>query len=244
MTTSEHGGRRRPWLPLAAVVILIAALGVWMKRRDDADMREELKRLAEQNETLKAELSTMRKSLTTPGETPEAPAPSPGSAAVAVPPSASPTNTAPAPDARESVPQLVMSTRGMSLPPRADGLMLAGAHAVPMEGGIRATMNFSPTTAGDIGLVAVVVRLPRESTGRILQFAPAGVGQFENTTMRIAESGKFAFFEGTAAQIKSLEMVLAVSGEAVADVRGTSGIGSFKLDVKPTGATIQRQNAR
>lgn len=235
-----------PWLPLLAVALLLTSLGLWMMRRDDARLREEMNRLAEQNEALKAELSTARKSLNEPLESPPTSAASPGSTDIAAPPSVAITTAAPSPgpEAREPTPQPVMSTRGMSLPPRADGLMLAGAHAVPMEGGIRATMNFTPTTTGAIGLVAVVVRLPRESKGRILQFAPAGVGQFENTTMRIAESGRFAVFEGTAAQIKSLEMVLAVSGEAVADVRGTSGIGAFKLDVKPTGATIQRQDAR
>ena len=133
--------------------------------------------------------------------------------------------------------KLVMTPTGMAPEPRADGLALAGTHVVPIEGGLKASMKFNPTASAPLGLVAIVVRLPVGGESRILDLEPQGATAFSDVAKTVSENGKFAVFEGTPGSVEPLEFALSVSGPAVADVRGTTGIGAFDLNIGATGAS-------
>ena len=62
--------------------------------------------------------------------------------------------------------------------------------------------------------------------------------QLTDVAKRVTEDGKFAVFQGIAQNAETLEVSLSVSGSAVADVRGTAGIGPFDLDIGPLEATV------
>jgi hypothetical protein len=155
-----------------------------------------------------------------------------------------PTEPAPSAQASQSVARpepsedLVPTPTGLAPAPRSSGLALAGTRVAPIEGGLRATMQFNPTTSEPLGIVAVVVRLPRNSESRIIGLEPADSAKYSDVSKRIAEDGKFAIFQGTLESVSSIELALSVSGEVTADVRGTCGIGPFDLSVGPSGTSV------
>lgn len=218
---------------IMAVVIALGVLalaGAWWREHVRAA------RLVEENERLRA-------------AAPEAPAGA-RSEAIAAAPAAesvsaleSPPETAALPDdapvaesAAPAAPDTVLTPVGFARPPRDSGLALAGTHAAPIEGGIRATMQFNPSTTENLGAVALVVRVPPDGEGRILAFGPAGSVRFAQVAARISENGKFAVFQGTPESVAALEFTLSVSAPVVADVRGTTGIGAFDLVIDGSGA--------
>jgi len=131
-----------------------------------------------------------------------------------------------------------MTPTGFAPLPKTTGLQFEGTQVAPVAGGLQATMRFSPTQEDPPGIVAVVVRLPRDSETRILDLNAAGSMQFSDITKRVSEDGKFAVFQGTAQDAASFEFALSVSGSTVADVRGTAGVGPFDLEIGPLEATV------
>ena len=140
-----------------------------------------------------------------------------------------------------SPPAVVMeqTPTGMFPKPRSSGLMLAETRVEPIEGGTRARMRFTPTTTEPLGIIDIVVRLPRDGESKILGLDAVGSARFSAMAQRVAEDGKFAIFHGNYEGGEAIEFALSVSGEAVADVRGTAGIGPFDLTISPAGAVAQ-----
>lgn len=238
MTTNSTGGRK---FPLTQIIFAVAAAlvvaGLWMQRNLSSKLIETNTLLQQQNAALQKELEGLR---STPAAatpvTPVAPGPE-----AAIPPAVPATPAIAAPPATPPNPadNKILMLGGMATPPRSDGMKLAGVHAIPTDGGIRATMTFNSTTADPIGVVAVVIRLPHDAEGRILKFEPSSGAAFSDIIGRITEDGKFAVFQGKLGKAESVEFALTVSGPAVADVRGTSGVGPLKLRVTPTGASVE-----
>lgn len=230
---SEEPKRNTVW-PAAAAVLAASVLGVWVyeqraARRAEAEARD----LYRQNQALQSELAKLRIQ-------PAAPASVAGAGAPA-------SNAAPAAAATEQQPprpprgpEMVPTPTGDAFAPRSDGLILAGAHAAPSTNGIRATMRFTATTEDALGIIAVVVRLPRDGEARIVDLAPMGEAQFSDVSRRVSPDGKFAVYQGTAGKLRALDIALTVSGETVADVRGTCGVGPLTLAVSPGGAEIKK----
>ncbi len=122
--------------------------------------------------------------------------------------------------------------------PEANGLALAGTETHPIPGGIETTMRFAARKPGPLGLVALAVRLPKNVDARILSLAPFGPAAFADFSKQISEDGRFAVFQGTLGEETNVQFALSVSGPAVANVRGTSGIGAFQLSIQPTKASV------
>ena len=137
-------------------------------------------------------------------------------------------------------PKEQMLTRyGMSAAPREDGLQLAGVTAEATAEGTLAQLSFKPTIPDALGLVAIVVRVPVDGDGRIVSLAPGPDSKFTEVATRVSDDGKFAVYQGQAGQMKSLDFRLQVSGSAVADVRGTTGIGAMKLRIEGGTAKVE-----
>jgi len=228
---------------LLLVVVALLTLTLWRQRMDTELMEREYQELERQKlelEQMKARATTA--AVPTPGATIPALAASAQAPGQAQPAPVEPAATAPSPAEQAAKPaaaaeNLVFTPKGMAPAPRESGLTLAGTHVAPIEGGLSATMQFNPATTDPLGLVAIVVRLPRNGESRILELAPVGSMKFKDVAARVSEDGKFAVFEGTPESVAAIEFALSVSGPAVADVRGTTGIGAFDLSVGPTGAT-------
>jgi hypothetical protein len=128
---------------------------------------------------------------------------------------------------------MVMTPTGLAPPPRTTGLTLAGTHVMPIAGGLQATLQFHPTPDEPPGMVALVVRLPRDSASRILDLDTFGSAPLSEVSRRVSEDGKFAVFQATADTAAPIAFALSVSGAVTADVRGTTGIGPFDLEISP-----------
>ncbi len=137
---------------------------------------------------------------------------------------------------REAAPKLVQTPTGESPAPQSSGLALADTRVNAIEGGVRANLIFKSSQDKPLGLVAIVVRLPADSSASILGIAPTEPAQFSDTSSRVSEDGKFAVFNGAAQTAGDIMFALDLSGDAVADVRGTTGIGPFDLIVSGTQA--------
>ena len=224
---SESGSSRNYVLQVVlalAVVFLLVAFG--RMRSEMKEMREENARLREQG-VRPAAPETAADQL--PAQTQE-------QAPVVVAAASEPAGAGVA--AVELPEDLVSTPTGFAPPPRTSGLTLAGTHAAPVAGGLKATMRFNPTTDDVLGIVAVVVRLPLDNGSRILELGPQGSVGFTDTSKRVAENGKFAIFQGTPAEAKALEFFLTVTEPTVADVRGTAGIGPMNLRIAVDGASV------
>lgn len=172
-----------------------------------------------------------------------APAPRPTDSAPEAAPEAVPEPAVETPTQPTS-PTVVMEltpTGKMAPRARTDGLTLAGTHVVPTEGGLRATMKFTPTVTEPLGIIDIVVRLPRDSEQRILGLDAAGNARFADVAQRVSEDGKFALFHGQLEAGEAVEFALSVSGESVAEVNGSTGIGSFALVIGPGGTSVRKK---
>jgi hypothetical protein len=141
-----------------------------------------------------------------------------------------------APSAR--APDVVPTPTGYARAPRSSGLVLAETRAEPIEGGLRAILRFTPTDSQPLGIVAITVRLPVGSESRILGLDAVGDMTFTDVSGRVSDDGTFAVFHGTAAGTGLVGFALSVSAPCRADVRGTTGIGPYELDIDSSGATV------
>lgn len=201
------------------VIVVILAYAVWRQHR---------------------ELQALKAGPTAPGPASEATAtPSPAPPAEPREPAPEPEVEAPA-AVRAPAEALEMTPTGKMAPrPRADGLALAGTHVVPAEGGLRATMKFTPTSSEPLGIIDLVIRLPRDQEARMLGLVAQGEARFSDVAQRVSEDGKFAIFHGQLESGGAVEFALTVSGETVADVRGTAGIGPFDFVIGASGTSTR-----
>jgi hypothetical protein len=95
-------------------------------------------------------------------------------------------------------------------------------------------MRFSPSKTGPLGLVALVVRMPRNSDARILDLTPVGRATYTESNKELAENGKFAFFQGTLkpGDEKEVRFALKVSGPTTASMTGSCGLKPFELTIQ------------
>jgi hypothetical protein len=99
-------------------------------------------------------------------------------------------------------------------------------------------MSFQPTTTGDLGEVAVVIRLPRSSEARILDLRAVGDADYSNVAHRVAANGLFAVYQAHPTGLRALDFELEVSGPAKATVRATHGLPPFEMEIRPEGAFV------
>lgn len=151
------------------------------------------------------------------------------SAAAGSPAEAIPTNT----PAKAPIVNMVNTLSGMAPEPKNYGLTLEETKATPIKGGIKASMKFKATTKEPLGVVTVVVRVSPDESAQILDLGVGDESKFQGVVKRVLPPGKFAIFEGRAEQLENVQIDLSVSGTAVADVRGTVGIGPFDLTIEP-----------
>ncbi len=231
--TSPSRQQANPVQLLLLVVVALLTLTLWRQRADNELIEKEFQELARQKQELEQKKARESIAVAQPAEVAMADKTVSAEAQLAPAEPAAEVAEAKAPPA----PTLVPTPTGFAPAPAGKGLTLAGTHVAPMEGGLRTTMQFNPTTTDPLGLVAIVVRLPPDGDSRILELVPVGSMRYGDISGRVSEDGKFAVFQGTPESVAALEFALSVSGPAVADVRGTTGIGAFDLQVGPTGAT-------
>lgn len=118
-------------------------------------------------------------------------------------------------------------------------LVLAGSSAKPTPEGITATLQFNPTTQEPMEELAIVIRLPRTSSARILSLEPTEPDNFVVVDKQITPRGNFAIYRGNIKSPKALSFNLALSGPETADVRGSCGIKPFLLEINSSGTTLK-----
>lgn len=190
-------------LPVVCLIILLVAF--WIQRADLVRVRKAYGQLQEQNAGLQKNPSSSRAE--------------PGPLAVAPAQAQTPEAVAPQPEAH---PPAVERNR----------LALAGTEVTSTQGGLIATMRFSPSKTGPLGIVALAVRMPRNSTAKILDIGPVGSAVYDDSSKEVSADGKFAFFQGTLGDEKEVQLFLSVSGPTTASVRGTCGITPFELAIQ------------
>jgi hypothetical protein len=218
--------RSRAFIVQVMAVVCIAVLfAAWWKQRADLSrIRGDYGRLREQNEGLQQDLTQARAE---PGRS--------AAAHAQVQPQASKGH-----DAQEPRPgAAALQPKAHPPAPEPNRLALAGAEVNPIPNGLVTTMRFSASKAGPLGILALVIRLPRDGDATILDLAPVGSTTYADVAKRVSEDGKFAVFQGTMGEATDAQFALSVSGPATADVRGTCGIEPFQLDIQPTGAKIR-----
>lgn len=105
--------------------------------------------------------------------------------------------------------------------------------------GLRATLPFARNRADPLGVTHVFVRLPKNSSCRIVDFTPADAAGYTNVRKYVKADGKFAAFEGTPTAAGPLQLELSVSTSVNADVRGAceiGAIGPYQVELSPAGA--------
>jgi hypothetical protein len=107
------------------------------------------------------------------------------------------------------------------------------------EAGLVARLAFETTLSEPPDLIALVIRVPGESSARIVGLKPASESTYTNTKVRVDASGKFAVFQGTPADLKALQFELIVSEPTKALVRGSSGIKPFEIEISRTTAAVR-----
>jgi hypothetical protein len=117
--------------------------------------------------------------------------------------------------------------------PTENPLQLAQVNVGVVSEGLVATLQFNPTTDEPLDVFALVVRLPRESSARILALDAVDAARYRDIAKRISDDGKFAVFNAEPLTVKPLTLQLHVSEPVRADVRGTSGIEPFELMIEP-----------
>lgn len=234
MTSKQSGGQQRiPGAAIVAMLVAVAGAGLWSQRQSLTKERTAREQAERELQELKAR--TALPVATNDTSAPATSAASPGTAAPVAAAAAAGTTAPAAPQP----PEKVLTQYGMLDAPRNDGLAFAGTTGEATGDGTLARLNFKATRTDAIGLLAVVVRLPVDSDGRILAFEPGPEATFGNITKRISDDGKFALFQGTAGELQSLEMRLSISGSTVADVRGTCGVGPMKVRIGNGAAKVE-----
>ncbi len=205
-------------ITLAGIAFLLILL--WKQQSDLAQLREDFRRLQEQNPAPKAQSTQPQKTGTSP------------STGATGPSSQSPT-------------QSVTSTATTTTPAQPEKNLLAytGTEVHQTATGLVAIMRFKPLKTGPLGLVAMSIRMPIKSKAQIQSLAPVESDQYTNSQATVSENGQFAFFEGTWGEARDVAIALAVSASAHVFIKGTCGINAFQLDIQPTNATAIKQAA-
>jgi hypothetical protein len=239
MTSNQSSRQQRiRWAAMVAVLVAASGAGLWSQR-------QALNRERAAREQMERELQALKSGATGSATNRESTAPAaenggaPTGTAVATTAGGTGASAATAAPAAPQPPPKVLTQHGMLDAPRNDGLAFAGTSGEATGDGTLARLNFKATRTDAIGLLAVVVRLPIDSDGRILAFEPGPEATFGNITKRISDDGKFALYQGTAGELQSLEMRLSISGSAVADVRGTCGVGPMKVRIGNGSAKVE-----
>jgi hypothetical protein len=110
----------------------------------------------------------------------------------------------------------------VNTPERSNSLILKEASVKAVADGLVATMSFSASSNTPLELLAIVVRLPKTSDVRILNFEPTVPDNYNNVQKRVSENGKFAIFMGNMKDPSASGFNLALSGAETAEIRGTS----------------------
>lgn len=215
-TSNQAFSRLILGLALAGLALLLLLL--WRQQAD-------LARLQKNNDQLQAQNLALLNNTLQPQPTLSNPAPT-----------ALPDNT---PDASPS-PEALPATPHLE-PPERNRLAFEGADVAPTPTGLVATLRFKATHTGPLGLVGMSVRLPNNIPATIQSINSAGTARFEDGESTISESGRFAFFHGTLGDEREVRIALGVSGSAEAYIKGSAGIGYFKLDIQSTNATAVKQ---
>ena len=108
------------------------------------------------------------------------------------------------------------------------------------EAGLAAVFGFESTLQQSPDLLALVVRLPNSSAAKIVGFGAAENSRYTDVRARIDESGKFAIFQGTPADLKALEFELEVSAPVTAVIRGSEGIHPFMVRIDADQPAVSR----
>jgi len=211
MTNQPNSARNVAFILLVLAVLSLLAMQ-WKQKRT-------LQRIENENEQLRQQIGVA--SIPVAEQVPVVPEPAEPPVAV---------------EPVEPVVEMVTTPTGVAAAPRASGMALADIQTMAVEGGIQATVTFSPTDDQPLGVVAVVVRLPLDRDGRILDLALRSSSDLTDTSARISEDGKFAVYHGTVSHVEDLKVVLTVSHPVTADFRGTSGIGPYDLIIEADGA--------
>ena len=127
----------------------------------------------------------------------------------------------------------------VNTPERSNSLILKEASVKAVADGLVATVSFSASSNTPLELLAIVVRLPKTSDVRILNFEPTVPDNYNNVQKRVSENGKFAIFMGNMKDPSATGFNLALSGAETAEIRGSCGIRSFMMEVNSSGTTIQ-----
>jgi hypothetical protein len=101
------------------------------------------------------------------------------------------------------------------------------------------TLLFHPTKSNSTYEVAFLARVPKTSMARILDLKPVDATPFENPEKSVNASGKFAIYRGFFRSAAPVAFQLTVSEPVTVDVRGTCGIGPFKINLAVSGATVE-----
>jgi len=208
---------------ISAGTVIVLAWAYWNQRLETQRMREEMAQLQQQLDGRGAVAPSARTDDIT------------GNAFEADTESESPPVNQPAEvdlSEAEVYQNMVMTPTGMAAEPRSDGLALVDTHTTVSDGvGIRTVLKFDPTVSDPLGVIAVVVRLPKSGAARVLDFSPGGNMKYSDIFSRVSEDGKFGVFQIVAESLENFEVMLTVTEPVVADIRGTCGIGPFDLTI-------------
>lgn len=213
MTVEKRGS-----MPLAlgvgvGVVLLLAAL-LWREHQDVGALRGEIRALRSRSGILETELSRAGKSLEE------------ARASVAE----SERQLLAARQAAGNVkPDAVQAA--LQPPVDSNAFSLVKQEIRATDGGYTATLTLSAGTVDRAESAAIVVRIPRDSRSRILEFKPVDGAMYSNVAARVSEDGLFAFFEGRPASYMNLMFQLRVSGPVKATVHANCGLDPFELSI-------------
>jgi hypothetical protein len=126
-------------------------------------------------------------------------------------------------------------------PPEKSRLEYTGTAVSRTATGLVAILHFKASQKGPLGMVGMSVRLPGTTDATLQSIRPAGAARYEESESTVSESGRFAFFQGTAGEVSEVQIALGISSPAHVYIKGNRGIGFFLLDIQPTNATAIKQ---
>ncbi len=108
--------------------------------------------------------------------------------------------------------------------------------------GLLAILPLARNKAEPLGVVHIFVRLPKNSSDRMIDINPSDAAGYTNMRKYVKADGKFAAFEGTPTTAGAPQLELSVSTSVNIDLRGaceTGAIGPYQVEITPTGATVR-----
>ena len=110
--------------------------------------------------------------------------------------------------------------------------------------GLITILPFTRNKTDSLGVAHVFVRLPKNSSGKIVDIAASDAAGYTSVRKYVKADGKFAAFEGTPTATGQLQLELSVSTSANADLRGACDIGPigpYQIEITPAGATVHAE---